>query len=118
MEPKKRRGRGPTVHKIIDKDPETMRGVCAHCGPVRLRFQAPSHYVCAIARHTKSRTTPKHRVGMGGFCERCSFVPEHTAQLDVHHINHVHADNSPANLRTLCANCHRLEHAGHSPRVA
>ena len=42
-------------------------------------------------------------------CERCSFVPEHKGQLDVDHINGDHGDNSPSNLQTLCANCHRLK---------
>ncbi len=42
------------------------------------------------------------------FCERCGFVAEHKIQLDVHHIDFNHKNNSPENLKTLCANCHRL----------
>jgi 5-methylcytosine-specific restriction endonuclease McrA len=42
-------------------------------------------------------------------CERCGFVPEHEGQLDVDHIDGDHGNNEPANLQTLCANCHRLK---------
>lgn len=41
-------------------------------------------------------------------CERCGFTG-HPVQLDVDHINGDHNDNSPDNLMTLCANCHRLK---------
>lgn len=43
-------------------------------------------------------------------CEKCGFVPEDDCQLDVHHIDCNHSNNNPDNLKTLCANCHRLEH--------
>ena len=47
-------------------------------------------------------------------CADCGFVPEHLCQLDIHHIDNNHANNDPANLKTLCANCHRLysKHVG------
>jgi hypothetical protein len=44
-------------------------------------------------------------------CERCGFIAEHRCQLDVHHIDGNHQNNDIFNLMTLCANCHRLEHA-------
>lgn len=34
-------------------------------------------------------------------CERCGFIPEHRAQLDLHRHREPDAE-------TLCANCHRL----------
>ena len=43
-------------------------------------------------------------------CERCGFIPEHKCQMDIHHIDGKHHNNDPNNLKTLCANCHRLEH--------
>lgn len=61
----------------------------------------------------------KHRLPSGGvcgvkkkksICEKCGFVPVHSAQLDIHHIDHNHFNNDLSNLKTLCANCHRLEH--------
>lgn len=42
-------------------------------------------------------------------CSRCGFVPEHTCQLDVDHIDGNHYNQNPTNLQTLCANCHRLK---------
>lgn len=42
-------------------------------------------------------------------CELCGFIPVHTCQLDVDHIDGDHSNNSEENLQTLCANCHRLK---------
>jgi len=42
-------------------------------------------------------------------CEYCNFVPIHSCQLDVDHIDGNHYNNDPSNLQTLCANCHRLK---------
>jgi 5-methylcytosine-specific restriction endonuclease McrA len=42
-------------------------------------------------------------------CEHCGFIPMHSCQLDVDHINGDHEDNREENLQTLCANCHRLK---------
>jgi 5-methylcytosine-specific restriction endonuclease McrA len=43
------------------------------------------------------------------FCEECGFVAKHPCQLDVDHIDSDHKNNSVSNLKTLCANCHRLK---------
>jgi len=50
-----------------------------------------------------------HRKHKKQQCEKCGFVPQHMCQLDIHHINGIHSDNTESNLQTLCANCHRLE---------
>jgi 5-methylcytosine-specific restriction endonuclease McrA len=42
-------------------------------------------------------------------CEKCDFKGD-PIQLDVHHKDHNRKNNSPDNLQTLCANCHRLKH--------
>jgi hypothetical protein len=42
-------------------------------------------------------------------CEKCNFIPEHSCQLDVDHIDGNRNNNNPSNLQTLCANCHRLK---------
>ena len=42
-------------------------------------------------------------------CEHCDFKPVHISQLDVDHIDGDRFNNDPANLQTLCANCHRLK---------
>lgn len=43
------------------------------------------------------------------YCEMCGFVPTNMCQLDVDHIDGNHINNTPDNLQTLCANCHRLK---------
>jgi hypothetical protein len=55
------------------------------------------------ARKASYRKAKKDR------CEACGFVPRHPCQLDVHHLDGDYTNNSPENLQTLCANCHRLE---------
>jgi HNH endonuclease len=42
-------------------------------------------------------------------CEKCGFVPVHSCQLDVDHIDGNIKNNSISNYQTLCANCHRLK---------
>lgn len=42
-------------------------------------------------------------------CKRCGFIPVWKGQLDVDHIDGDKTHNDPANLQTLCANCHRLK---------
>ena len=44
-------------------------------------------------------------------CQICGFSPVDLCQMDVHHKDGNHANNSEDNLQLLCANCHRLEHA-------
>lgn len=42
-------------------------------------------------------------------CENCNFIPIHSCQLDVDHIDGNKENNNLSNLQTLCANCHRLK---------
>ena len=42
-------------------------------------------------------------------CELCGFIPEHSCQLDVDHMDGNKSNNISSNLQTLCANCHRLK---------
>ena len=43
-------------------------------------------------------------------CEECGFIPIHSRQLDVHHVDFDKTNNKKENLLTLCSNCHRLLH--------
>ena len=43
-------------------------------------------------------------------CKRCGFIPEHTCQLDYHHIDGDHFNDVKDNIEVLCANCHAILH--------
>lgn len=45
----------------------------------------------------------------GPLCEACGFIPEHSCQLDVDHIDGSKLNTAPDNFQTLCSNCHRLK---------
>jgi ArsR family transcriptional regulator len=51
-----------------------------------------------------------YRVHLADDCDRCSFKPEHSSQLEIHHLDSDRSNNEPSNLQTLCANCHALVH--------
>src|SRR6266511_716487 len=55
---------------------------------------------------------PSYRRHLRTVCERCGFEPSHLCQLEVHHVDRDRTNNTPANLETLCANCHTLLHRG------
>lgn len=60
-------------------------------------------HICVNCKRKKYRQHKKDS------CEQCGFIPEHSCQLDVDHIDGNHSNNSVGNLQTLCANCHRLK---------
>ena len=57
-------------------------------------------YTCRWGTYTKHKKDK---------CEFCGFVPVHSSQLDVDHIDGNRGNNDISNLQTLCANCHRLK---------
>jgi hypothetical protein len=50
-----------------------------------------------------------YRIFVEDKCSNCGFIPIHTCQLDVDHIDGNKKNNNISNLQTLCANCHRLK---------
>jgi hypothetical protein len=114
----KRRGRynsyvGRWVHRISQIDPHKRTAFCSNCGWVRINRKGNGHWRCKVAERLY-RGKKGRRRNLSGFkfgtCDRCGFVPEHPQQLDIHHRDGNRLNNDPANLQTLCANCHRLQH--------
>lgn len=74
---------------------------------------------CGDCQPRAYRRKPKnYQQHKGDECERCQFTPKHTCQLDVHHRDGDPFNNDPANLETLCANCHRLDTLGPRKQAA
>ena len=72
-------------------------GLCNH---------APALKGQSRCRSCKKKPYMQHRKES---CEECGFVPVHKVQLDVDHVDGDRSNNHPSNLKTLCANCHRLK---------
>jgi len=60
-------------------------------------------------KHDNDIYIHKYRLSKKDKCELCGFVPKHSCQLDVDHIDGNKQNSSEENLQTLCANCHRLK---------
>lgn len=57
----------------------------------------------------KTKRTFSYVIHKKNYCETCGFIPKHSCQLDVDHIDGDSSNNDESNLQTLCANCHRLK---------
>ena len=75
----------PAASRGIIKGRREYRRICEQCRQYKYK------------RHKKDH------------CEECGFIPQWSGQLDVDHIDGDKKNNEPANLKTLCANCHRLK---------
>lgn len=106
----------PTYTK---QEPRHVRGFCVlGCGRLQRKkgtdTQGRPIYRalcdrCHRERHGIARDSREYVAHKGPICEECGFVPVHPCQLDVDHIDGNHENDNPANLKTLCANCHRLK---------
>lgn len=120
------------IHKLSQIDETTKTGLCANCGEVPLKRKKQNNgqygwrckpaYLKFETKRVKKRSpssfTRTERGIYGNYtyrqhvkdsCEKCGFIPEHSVQLDVDHIDGNHQNHDPDNLQTLCANCHRLK---------
>lgn len=118
---------GKWVHRLAGVDPVKRTATCSNCGPVSIRPDRkrwkcmtvvrawrkahPSKWRKSRAAKARYRLKSRrpYRLLLGRRCARCGFVPEHRCQLDVDHVDGDHKNNTPENLQTLCANCHRLK---------
>ena len=101
--------------------PQTTRGLCVVEGCSNLQGANKAGTWRALCQvHHRLRYKMKsggiqkpYRRKKGLHCERCGpDVIYSRVQLDVHHRDGNHSNNTPSNLATLCANCHRLVHHG------
>lgn len=81
---------------------EQYRGICQTCNNARRDYSKSEGSKYIYRQHKKN------------YCEECGFIPEHQCQLDVDHIDNNHDNNEESNLKTLCANCHRLKSWKHA----
>ena len=76
--------------------------------PTVIEKRKPGRPSRTSKRRQNQRQPEVYRKFKKSTCERCGFVPVHTAQLDTHHKDGNFMNNDESNLITLCANCHRL----------
>jgi 5-methylcytosine-specific restriction endonuclease McrA len=103
--------RSPERHRILVEFTDTDGGVCSACGYLPQLRRRPNTRPTAGTTWAECPNNRRkaYRSHKGTVCARCEFVPEHSSQLDVDHIDGDHENNDPTNLQTLCANCHRLK---------
>jgi hypothetical protein len=99
-------GDKPKQHRLLLKNPVKRWGICAVCGPTRLKLKQRGYWCCRTKSNVNRVKLAKHKKD---YCELCGFVADHRAQLDIDHIDGDHQNNDMTNLQTLCANCHRLK---------
>jgi 5-methylcytosine-specific restriction endonuclease McrA len=64
---------------------------------------------CSVCHRHKKQSGEHYFKYKKSVCEFCGFIPVNACQLDVDHKDGDKRNNSPDNLQTLCANCHRLK---------
>lgn len=100
---------------------QNNRPICSTCNKAKCKknglstkgFQKYSKYCNLCEKKFYNLKANNRRIGYAihkkDICEKCGFIPEHTCQLDVDHIDNNKLNNDISNLQTLCANCHRLK---------
>lgn len=81
--------------------------ICPVCYNEFIKNRKDKIYCCRT--HKESKKNRRYILDRKDFCEMCWFIPLNMCQLDVHHKDWNHKNDTISNLMTLCANCHRLE---------
>lgn len=107
-------------HRLSNISQDEMRAICKICGPVKIkkRYKTTKSGRMMYRCKEKWKQLEKTRPGKVNSpyarykkdcCESCGFIPKHSGQLDVDHIDGNKLNHTEDNLQTLCANCHRLK---------
>lgn len=115
-------------HILSDKNLVEKTAICKHCGKVDIKIFSNKSPRCMNAfreekrkygrKYSRSpagrlkdrkRKSP-YRLVVSPTCVRCGFVAEDLCQIDIHHKDGNHKNNSSENLENICSNCHRLVH--------
>jgi Zn finger protein HypA/HybF involved in hydrogenase expression len=103
-------------HKLSEIEEEKRTATCTVCGHTRIKIRnrkgatPNSRWRCiAVYKKNHKKSVYPYSVYKKAQCEHCGFMPSHSSQLDVDHIDGDRFNNDPKNLQTLCANCHRLK---------
>lgn len=100
----------PQPLKNFHKRSLAKDGLSSQCKSCKAESESKRYFSPEINSANKPRHHGKiYKLYKKETCEKCNFVPQHTCQLDVDHIDGNKSNNDPSNLQTLCANCHRLK---------
>lgn len=103
---------------ICKKNKQQSSGYCSKGKNKGKKIYKNTCTSCSLKRSKDREKKAKIRIKLKKFpytknkkdyCENCGFVALHSCQLDVDHIDGNKKNNKEVNLRTLCANCHRLK---------
>ena len=101
-------------HLLTDIDTDLRMAWCSVCQNLvkiktdGIRKRDGQQYWRCLNKHRETRHSASRpwRAYKGPVCEECGFVPRHSCQLAVDHIDGDKANNTPENYQTLCHNCH------------
>lgn len=107
-----------TLHKLININEDQRTADCLECGTVKIKRRTNGNWRCKTgwkkgSKIYRSKLRKQYQKPYTKYkkdkCEHCGFIPVHSCQLDVDHIDGNNENNNITNLQTLCANCHRLK---------
>lgn len=111
--------------RIIKPEASNIRATCVVCGKNPQKSKGIKNkngeklYLasCRQCHHARYGMKPKkdknrtrtYRRFKKSHCEHCGFIPYHSVQLDIDHIDGNRYDHTADNIWTLCSNCHRVK---------